>query len=205
MERDCFVQSQIEYCPKSDEKVLYFIADFLFHEGLENAETIRHQFHAGYCYYFAHMLKQAFGRGKVCVAAPYGHFVWKDEDGICYDVEGVTTSEAEYFIPESFMGDVVKDFLHIRGVAHNTTKEEIDGLIERYKATLPLKVKSIKCLEVRQFYDSRWKIDFENGESYIIVRDDTETEENLREAVEQCKSIDEIEKKVDMRDHIYYD
>lgn len=139
VKRTEFVQDQLKCFPGSDEQVLYFIADFLYHQGTDSAETIRYQFHSGYCYYFAHMLKQAFQRGEVCIAAPFGHFVWKDKDDICYDVEGVSASEAEYFIPESFMGNMVKDFLHIRNIAHNTTQKEIEELIERYKKSLTLK------------------------------------------------------------------
>lgn len=132
-EKEYFVyEEQLKHYPDADTQVLFFIADILFHSGGVNAETIRYLFHSGYCYYFANMLKLAFNRGEVCWAAPYGHIVWKDDDGICYDIEGVTISEAEYFIPISYIGEGVKDFLHVRDVSANTTQEEIDSYIEAY-------------------------------------------------------------------------
>lgn len=132
-EKDHFVYNdQLKLYPDADSQVLFFIADILFHSGGINAETIRSLFHNGYCYYFANMLKLAFNRGEVCWAAPYGHIVWRDEDGICYDIEGVTVSEAEHFIPIHYLGDKVKDFLHVRDVAANASQEDIDEIIARY-------------------------------------------------------------------------
>lgn len=32
------------------------------------------------------------------------------------------------------MSDMVKDFLHVPGVAHNATREESEQLIERYRS-----------------------------------------------------------------------
>ena len=67
------------------------------------------------------------------------------------------------------------------------------------------KIKSIKCVEVRQFYDSVWDIELKSGEICRIVRDDLETEEELRSIIEKCDSADEIVAVLDMRDKIYYD
>ena len=132
-EKESFVHDSIAMNKDADEQVLYFIVDFLFHCGIDNVETLRYTFHSGYCLYFARMLKDAFNRGEVCWAAPFGHFVWKDENGVCYDVEGVTISEAEYFIPESYLGDAIKDFLHVRWVGNDTSAEEIQQIISKYK------------------------------------------------------------------------
>ena len=66
------------------------------------------------------------------------------------------------------------------------------------------KIKSIKCLEVRKFYDSTWEIELKSGEVCKIVRDDLETEEELRTAVEKCDTVEDI-KNLDMRMKIYYD
>jgi hypothetical protein len=67
------------------------------------------------------------------------------------------------------------------------------------------KIKSIKCIEVRKFYDSTWDIELKNGETCRIVRDDLETEENLRSIIEKCDGADEIVAVLDMRNKIYYD
>lgn len=140
-ERQVFVEAWQVYYEGASEQVLGFIYDFRTHSGgifnkpEEAEEIIRNQFRNGYCYYFAHMLKLAFGRGEVCIAAPIGHFVWMDVNGMPYDIEGVNESDCEEYIPESFLGDMVQDFLHVKGVTHNTTKEEIEDLIKRYKAT----------------------------------------------------------------------
>lgn len=67
-----------------------------------------------------------------------------------------------------------------------------------------MKIKSIKCLETRMFYDSTWKIDFHSGESCTIVRDDTESEADLIEAIGNCKTVDDV-KRLDMKSRIYYD
>ena len=129
---DQLVKAQLNKYPNASKQVLYFIFDMMYHEGEDNDEVIRHLFHNGYCYYFANMLKLAFNRGEVCWAAPFGHFVWKDDNGICYDIEGVTISEAEYYIPVSYIEDGIKDFLHIRDVFYNASQDDISRWINNY-------------------------------------------------------------------------
>lgn len=132
-EKEAFVADQYNREPNANLQVLYFIADILYHSiNLANSEIIRSLFHNGYCYYFANMLKIAFNRGEICWAAPYGHFVWQDDNGVCYDIEGVTISEADYFIPVSYIGDGIKDFLHIRDVSYNATQEDISKWMNEY-------------------------------------------------------------------------
>lgn len=115
--------------------VMAFIADFLYSQGGDNAETLRRTFRAGYCYYFAHMLEAAFRRGRVCWAAPYGHFVWVDSlDGNPYDIEGLYSGEAEAFVPERFLGAALGDFLHVRGKEHGTSGEEIAAILGAYRS-----------------------------------------------------------------------
>lgn len=134
---DCqnFVDAWQVYYPTADTQVLQFIYNFLMHSGEENSEAIRNQFRNGYCYYYAHMLQRAFNRGTVCIAAPLGHFVWMDENQVPYDVGGVNESDCDEYIPESFLGDMIRDFLHVPGVTHNTTAAEIQELIRRYRAS----------------------------------------------------------------------
>ena len=129
---DEIVQDQLNRYPGSNAQVLYFIFDMQYRDVINESDVIRQLFHNGYCYYFANMLKIAFNRGEVCWAAPYGHFVWQDNDGICYDIEGVTISEADYFIPVSYIGDGIKDFLHIRDVSYNATQEDLSKWINAY-------------------------------------------------------------------------
>lgn len=128
-----FVNCQLKY--GASIPVLEFIFNVLYHNGDsdEAAEHIRHLFRAGYCYYFAHMLKTGFKRGEVCWAAPFGHFVWVDDDGKPYDIEGLYFGEADEFIPESYLGDMIDDFLHVPGKVHNATEEEIQKCISRYR------------------------------------------------------------------------
>lgn len=115
-------------------EVLTFIDNFMTKAATEEEqECLRRTFRAGYCYYFAHMLKEAFGRGEVCWAAPFGHMVWVD-DGIPYDVEGAYYGEAEFFIPEKYLGDAVLAFKHVPGKDYDATQECLDAIVEKYKS-----------------------------------------------------------------------
>lgn len=114
-------------------EVIAFINNFYNNVGddADAKEVLRTQFRSGYCYYFAVMLKTAFRRGDVCWCAPFGHLCWRDIDGIPYDCEGIYTGEAEYLIPEEFLGDAIKDFLH-NGEIFNATKEDLINIINDY-------------------------------------------------------------------------
>lgn len=121
--------------PKSDEQVLTFIATFLTAAGTEQAEVLRKTFRAGYCYYFALMLRDAFPDGIICWAAPFGHIVYV-KDQIPYDIEGVYEGDAEMFIPIRRLGDAINDFRHIEGTSYNITDQEIAKIMlewERYQ------------------------------------------------------------------------
>ena len=123
--------------PDADMSVLEFITDLTCCAAVceDQYEIVRSTFRAGYCYYFAHLLKQAFNRGKVCLAAPFGHFVWVDENGVAYDVEGVNFGEQIYNIPESYMSEnMIKEFKHIPGEKIKaTTGAEIIEMIRKYE------------------------------------------------------------------------
>ena len=65
-------------------KVIKFIdeiTNFPDRDG-KSGEQIDHLFSAGYCYYFANMLKTAFG-GQLCWAQDRGHIVWADIQEEC--------------------------------------------------------------------------------------------------------------------------
>jgi hypothetical protein len=80
----------------------------------------------------------------------------------------------------------------------------IRDLFKKRAETSTSKIKSIRCLEVRKFYDSTWEVELKSGEICKIVRDDLETEKELRSAVERCGTAEDI-KNLDMRMKIYYD
>lgn len=122
-----------------------FIEDFLTRQNnyitTDNnhaEEIIRHQFRAGYCYYFAKMLQIAYPNGRVCLAYPFGHFVYEYENKY-YDIEGENKGDdVEYFIPESFIpANMLGDFLH-NGTEHNTSKEELNELKEKWENLIGL-------------------------------------------------------------------
>lgn len=75
----------------ADKQVLSFIDDFR-----EDDKSIRQKFCAGYCYYFAVMLKDAFHRGEICWCAPLGHICWVDDNGVPYDIDGVCDSDCNF-------------------------------------------------------------------------------------------------------------
>ena len=122
-----------KYCGQiGDKQVLDFIENFLAHQNKDEAEPIlKDQFNAGYCYYFAVILKAAFNRGQICWCAPYGHMCWLDTDGIPYDIYGICISEADYYIPVEYLGPCIQDFLHI-GNPHCTTSTEMQEIINKY-------------------------------------------------------------------------
>lgn len=134
-EKEKLIKEQLKFHPNANTTVLTFIYDFYTLHGNDssNMEYMRLTFHAGYCYYFAVMLKTAFNRGKICWAAPFSHIVWQDDDDMVYDVEGVYEGEADYFIPIEMIGDSIKDFKRVEGEIYWTPKEETRQIIEDYK------------------------------------------------------------------------
>lgn len=121
--------------PKADKRILQFIAEFRLAGGLAEAdeEAIRMAFRAGYCYYFAIMLKTAFPEGEICWTAPYGHIVFVYQS-IPYDIEGLYYGEGdEEFIPVSWLKDGILDFMHVPGMEYNMTEQEIAKIICEYR------------------------------------------------------------------------
>ena len=132
---DEFVAEMTKYENDADKQVLGFIYNFVWNKARNQSEyeLVRSMFMNSYCYYFANMLKTAFERGDVYWCAPFGHFVWIDTNGIPYDIEGVSFSEAEYYIPAEYIKEALDDFKHIPGKAFNASKEWIEKTIENYK------------------------------------------------------------------------
>ena len=113
------------------EKILCFIDDF-YELFCGNKEDLRMLFRCGYCWHFAHMLKDTFNQGEVCWVAPFGHFVWMC-DNVPYDVEGIYVGDVECFVPESFLGDALNDFKRIPGVGFNESRKDIDRILKKWK------------------------------------------------------------------------
>lgn len=96
-----------------NEDVITFIANFLYADK-KGSETVYNLFAAGYCYYFAKILQEAFNRGEICWHRNHGHIVWRDTDGIAYDIGGVFEdyNEADLLPAEESLGDMIVDFKH---------------------------------------------------------------------------------------------
>lgn len=74
--------------PECRQDVITFIANILFHNPKDLSDSIYNLFACGYCYYFALMLKDAFG-GEICWHVGHSHIVWRDENFVCYDIGGI--------------------------------------------------------------------------------------------------------------------
>lgn len=91
-----------------------FIQHGVSHDKAHGVDVLYDQFMNGYCLHFALMLQGLFQRGKVCLAAPFGHMVWMDDDGTCYDYGGFYDGEAYYFIPiDMIPKSMLTDFRHV--------------------------------------------------------------------------------------------
>lgn len=122
---------------KPDKTVIQFITDAITSVDRKNSDDVLYDFfHAGYCYYFALILKEAFRRGQICWCAPYGHICWQDENGVGYDIGGICDSECDFYIPVSYIKEGLLDFLHIPGKVFNASQEYIDNAIEMFKKNL---------------------------------------------------------------------
>ena len=142
---------------KIDEnEVLDFITNFLYHQSKDIAvEVLLKQFKQGYCYHFASILRDTFHRGVVCWAAPTGHIVWKDIDGNYYDIEGKYNGSALYFIPVWYLGEYVREFLHITTDNHpNSTKQKLLDIVKKY------------CDDNKLVYDENIEEQFNYGKRY---------------------------------------
>lgn len=99
----------LAYRKHGNPEVLKFLQNFQFNLfsdqlpiGIINDLLIQ-QFRQGYCWHFAHLLKQTFQRGDVQLCLPgWQHFVWTDEDGTSYDIDGVFDA-IEFGISDSFL------------------------------------------------------------------------------------------------------
>ena len=117
--------------PEADAEVIRFIGKFIFYKGIKNRHIIQELFRNGYCLYFAHMLKEAFGRGEVLYVYDDGHFIWKDDNNVKYDVLGVNHTH-KMLIPEAQIGDGLMEYKHIPGRNPVLSESEIVKRMEDY-------------------------------------------------------------------------
>lgn len=125
----------------NSNEVLTFIDNFIMMASTQNIDeqSFMSVFRSGYCYYFANMLKEAFGRGEVYITAPLGHIVWRDIDNRYYDIEGeyfFKDHDVEAMVPITY-GKMAEDFKCIPGVHEDATKEEIEAAVKEYLYKFP--------------------------------------------------------------------
>lgn len=113
-----------------NEPVIRFIAAIIFHSK-DESDAIPTLFSAGYCYYFAVILKEAFKRGSICQAWPFSHIVWVDEDDTPYDIYGVNQGEYVELVPVDRYGESLNAFRHVPGEyipTEKTQKETVNAI-----------------------------------------------------------------------------
>lgn len=99
---------------QADPDVIRFIADILYHKPYATNSTYQ-LFQTGYCYYFARMLQDAFGRGELMWHVKRDHIVWQDTDGTLYDSGGIyRVEDRKELIPVKQMGKTkLAEFKHV--------------------------------------------------------------------------------------------
>lgn len=111
---DKFVANNYDYSNcEANKNVLTFIGNILYHNGVDNTDTIIKLFSCGYCYYFAKMLQDAFPGGEICQPAPYPHIVYV-LDNIPYDIQGLCDLEYDELIPIEKLEDL-ESYKHRNG------------------------------------------------------------------------------------------
>ena len=122
------------------EQIDEFIYEFLYKQNREEiAEIIRKQFRSGYCWHFANILRDTFHRGELIWTAPFGHIVWYDNiTDKYYDIEGEydpKKTDVLYMIPISYLGEHIREFMHIPNDGHvekTSTKQDLIDIVKKY-------------------------------------------------------------------------
>lgn len=115
MLKNSFIEAQIDNGGRED--IVRFIADIRFYDDYVGNEIVRRLFRRGYCYYFAHMLMQAFKCGQVVCSKNREHWLF-EYDNVFYDIEGVyEVSDDEDIVPEDGMSaDEMNQYLHVPSI-----------------------------------------------------------------------------------------
>lgn len=115
-----WLKSQLEVYPKARKDILEFIWDFITPTSVKSndgQEVLASQFAAGYCYYFALILKDAFG-GEMMWIKGRSHIIWHDiENDELYDSYGVyqldiSADGSGEPVPLSFLEGDLESFRH---------------------------------------------------------------------------------------------
>lgn len=133
--KEQFIRYNVDECG-GDYRVIKFIADILFHGARDvsledSTETIRYLFEAGYCYYFAEMLEEAFPGGVICMCYDFGHIVYVYEE-IAYDIHGVSDAEAMFYAPIDLLGKGISSFKHVPEDIGNYYNEKLRVALAEY-------------------------------------------------------------------------
>lgn len=121
----------------ASQDVLEFISHIHEKAQPDENDVLHRVFANGYCFYFAHMLKIAFNRGQVMLAAPRGHIVWVDDDGCAYDIDGIFKDYC-FEIPIDALGNGIEDFMHVSGKDGFNSLQDIINLCKTYAPTKQL-------------------------------------------------------------------
>lgn len=133
---ESWVANQLKTYPLANKDILTFIGKIALHSGKEHEEIIRSLFADGYCYYFALMLKDAFG-GELKWHKFYSHIVFEDKAGVIYDIDGVFYEQSKNMIVPISEIDIeakkinqlqssgLESFKH-RQIDHEEHEEEIE-------------------------------------------------------------------------------
>lgn len=114
MSREEWVKNWIDWSyAKANEDVITFISKFLYADE-RGIEAVYSLFSSGYCYYFAKLLQDAFNRGEICWHRNHSHIVWRDDDGIAYDIGGIfyDYNEGDLLPVNKSLGDMIVEFKH---------------------------------------------------------------------------------------------
>lgn len=116
-----WMQSQLKHHPNARYDVINFIGNILYKNISEYSEidlvsysdSVVELFTNGYCYYFAVILKDAFG-GSIYRRIGYSHIVWKDENDIFYDINGVVEdcTREDFILIDNMSPDLLETFRH---------------------------------------------------------------------------------------------
>lgn len=125
-----------EFFETGKDTLMYMLKDDLKLNTVGHQDVVfglKSHYEAGYCWHFAHMLKNVFERGEVCWAAPFSHFCFVDNDGVAYDGGGRYSGEALYMIPENYCGKYIEAFKHIKGKRIvEASREDLISVVKIY-------------------------------------------------------------------------
>lgn len=151
----------------ADKQVIEFIANFIY-ANEQISDGVYDLFASGYCYYFAVMLKEAFNRGDICWHRNHGHIVWRDNDGIAYDIGGVFYDyEEDDLLPvRDSLRTMIYDFKH-NGESFRAYDPKFRDWAKHYKMTDTYAVSDIYRNMPREEIDDDFTVEYNAMEYWI--------------------------------------